>query len=584
VRGRLELQHLGRQELAALAVILLAPLIGVLVVRAPLMNNLPYRDPWFYSGYAWTLAHHIEIFGWFYYSVRFPVILPIRWATDLFGPVTGYLVLRYVIFVGTGAIVYACFRRFASLGTACTAVVLLAMSSFYLRMVLWDYTSFVAVPCSIAGVAIWFMASVRGRVGWQFVVAGALLGAAVFANVLSASVVAAMLLVDGIVIFRRGPDESLRFALRCGAALLGALFVFFGGYLAYAAYLGPFKLSEIVSPTIEFLRNNNQLAAPLQRPASEFLRGEPRVYAPVLLSLGVVVALGRRFLTAELPGRLAQFAVAYVGLIWLYRFTVTSSVVETWWAYNMTAVSVAYGLPLVVYGLSESATRRAKLLVIGAAIAATAITSFVVRTANIRMVIVSNYVKTHLTMLVLLLCATAVVTLMLRLRWPFARAVAVAAFASLFAAISLIPATYIGINQPGEFAPDSRGEYLGYRAAYDMSKLLQGRDQPDSRVLLWTTLIGLPMIAWTDLPHQGGSILSPDTPVQSLTDLPPPALDLVRYPTTHALLVLSENPADMTSALSTLHRFHVGAKLRARGVWADGHLHYELVDVSGGTG
>ena len=218
-----------RERLVALspaAVVLLAPLVGVLVVRAPLMNNLAYRDPWFYSGYAWTLAHHVEIFGWFYYSVRFPVdpadplgdrsvrpgdrlhppALPDsrrdrRCALRVFPP----------LHVGGG-------RMYR--GRAAGDELLL------LRMVLWDYTSFVAVPCSIAGAAIWFMASVRGRVLWQFVAAGALLGAAVFANALSASVVGALLLVEGIAALRNGPREILRLAVRCLSALAGALLVF----------------------------------------------------------------------------------------------------------------------------------------------------------------------------------------------------------------------------------------------------------------------------------------------------------------------------------------------------------------------
>ena len=84
-----------------------------------------------------------------------------------------------------------------------------------------------------------------------------------------------------------------------------------------------------MSPTIEFLRSQNQLAAPLQRPISEFLRSEPRVYGPVLLSLALVIAWGRRFLDDSLPARLAQFSVAYVVLLWLYRLVVTSSVIET---------------------------------------------------------------------------------------------------------------------------------------------------------------------------------------------------------------------------------------------------------------
>lgn len=563
--------------LSPAAVILLAPLVGVLVVRAPLMNNLAYRDPWFYSGYAWTLAHHVEIFGWFYYSVRFPVILPIRWATDLFGPVTGYILLRYLILVGTGAVLYACFRRFTSVAVACTAVALLAMSSFYLRMVLWDYTSFVAVPCSIAGAAIWFMASVRGRVLWQFVAAGALLGAAVFANALSASVVGALLLVEGIAALRNGPREILRLAVRCLSALAGALLVFVGGYLAYRAYLGSFSPSEIVSPTIEFLRSQNQLAAPLQRPISEFLRSEPRVYGPVLLSLALVIAWGRRFFDDSLPARLAQFSVAYVVLLWLYRLVVTSSVIETWWAYDMTAVSVAFGLPLLVEALRARLAPRWSSWVIAAALLGTAVASFLVRRGNYHSVLLFNSIKAHRSLLVLLLAGGLVLAAAMKLRWPPGRIAATAAFCGLFAAISLAPATYIGISQTGEFAPDSRGEYLGYSAAYDMSKLLERRDQPDSRIMLWTTLSGLPVIGWADLPHQGGAIINPETPPQALNTLDPYQLSYVRYPTTRGLLVMSQDPADMTRALAALKSAKIPAQVRKRGTWADGLLHYELV-------
>lgn len=566
-------------RLAPAAVILLAPLVGVLVVRAPLMNNLAYRDPWFYSGYAWTLAHHVEIFGWFYYSVRFPVILPIRWATDLFGPVTGYIVLRYLIFVGTGAVLYACFRRFTSVAVSCTAVALLAMSSFYLRMVLWDYTSFVAVPCAIAGVALWFMASVRGRVLWQFVGAGALLGAAVFANALSASVLGALLLVEGVSALRNGPAELLRLVGRCASAAAGALLVFVGGYLAYSAYLGLFSPSEIVSPTIEFLRSQNQLAAPLQRPISEFLRSEPRVYGPVLLSFALLVAWGRRFFDDSLPARLAQFSVAYVALLWLYRLVVTSSVIETWWAYDMTAVSTAFGLPLLVEALRARLAPRWTGWVIAAALLGTAVASFLVRRGNYHSVLLFNSIKAHRPLLLLLLAGGVVLAAALKLRQPYPRVVATAAFFGLFAAISLAPATYIGISQTGEFAADGRGEYLGYRAAYDMSKLLEGPDQPDSRVMLWTTLVGLPVIAWTDLPHQGGTIVNPEAPPQALNALDQYQLGFVKYPTTHGLLVMSEAPADMSRALSALKAAGVPAHLRKRGTWADGHLQYEFVDL-----
>jgi len=210
-----------RSAITAGAVVLLAPVLGVVVLRAPLFNNLAYRDPWFYSGYGWGLAHDVEIFGWFYYSVRFPVTLPIRWSTDIFGPVAGYVVLRYVLLAGAGALLYVCVRRFASRRVASAAVVILALNPLYLRLVLWDYTTFIALPCAIMGVVLWFMSSSGGRgLFWPFVASGALLGASVFANIFSASLVVPLLAVEAVVALRRGRREMAKLAARCASAAL----------------------------------------------------------------------------------------------------------------------------------------------------------------------------------------------------------------------------------------------------------------------------------------------------------------------------------------------------------------------------
>ena len=92
---------------------LLAPLVGVLLLRAPVLNNLPYRDPWFYPGYgAVARAATIEVFGWFYYAVRFHSVLPTGWAADVLARWAAACVLRYALLVATGAAVFACVRRF----------------------------------------------------------------------------------------------------------------------------------------------------------------------------------------------------------------------------------------------------------------------------------------------------------------------------------------------------------------------------------------------------------------------------------------------------------------------------------------
>lgn len=564
------------------AVVALAPVLGVALLRAPLLNNLVYRDPWFYSGYGWTLEHHVEIFGWFYYAVRFPVSLPIGWTTDLFGPLPGYLVLRYAILVGTGAVLYACVRRFASVTVAASAVVLLALNPFYLRMVLWDYTSYVALPAAIAGIALWLMASTRGQVFWPFLAAGALFSASAFANALSVSVVAPLAVVEVVAAFRRGPNEFGRLAVRTAAGLLGAIAVFVAGYLGYRAYIGPFSPRELVEPTLDFVRANDQLAAPLQRPVSEFLDGEPRIYAPVLLCLALATALGARLFEDTLPGRLAQYAIGYVALLWLYRFAVTSSVLETWWAYSMTAISMCFAVPLVLDALARRSPARAGRVLAAAAVAGTVATSLIVRNANAAAVDVYERIRDNATLVVVVLVVGGVLVGAMRFvpNWT-AQAAAAGVFFALVAFVSLTPARYIGINQTGEFAPDGRAEILAYDAAYRMAKLLEGRDQPQSRVLLWTTLSGFPMIAWTNLPHQFSSIVSPEAPIAALSELSPEAADLVRHPTTDALLLLSEDPADMTRAGIALRRVGIRSSVLREGAWADGHLHYRLVDVPG---
>ena len=181
-------------------------------------------------------------------------------------------------------------------------------------------------------------------------------------------------------------------------------------------------------------------------------------------------------------------------------------------------------------------------------------------------------------MLLLLIGVLAAAALM-RSKVSSVRIASATALFVLVAFVALTPARYIGINQTGEFAPDGRGEILGYQAAYDMSKLLEGDDQPDSRILLWTTLSGLPMVAWTDLPHQFSSIQSPEAPTQSLNQLTPLAEDLVRHPTTDSLLLLSENPADMTRGVDALPRSGIQSTVRREGTWADGHLYYRFIDV-----
>jgi hypothetical protein len=557
---------------------LVAPVAGLLLLRAPLISALPqpYRDPWFYSGYGWTLSHHVEIFGWFYYADRFTAILPISWSTALFGPVVGYIVLRYIILTATGALLYRCVRRFASVGVSCASVLLLALNPFYLRMVLWDYTTFVSLPCTIAGVAVWHLGSSRRQSLWTAAASGGFISAAVFANPLSGLVIPALFGVEGISAVRR--RQSLAFPARLGAALAAAIAVFAGGYLSYRAYLGSFSPWDLIRPTLE-VAQYGQLAAPFQHSPSLWLKIEPRIYAPVLVCVAVVVVLGRALLADTRRARLAQFAVAYTALFWIYRFAVTGGVIETWWAYNMTAVTGAFGLPVILDELVRRTEARKRAVLLAAAVVAVGLVDLVIRSLGSTAVSFYHYLRWHPAALLSLVLATCVVVFALSLtRVASLRLAALVALFGLIALIALTPAYYLGIQQTGEFSPYGSAEVDAYQAGYNMTRLVAAYDRAPSRVLLWTSLYGLAQIGWANLPHAEGGIENPEMPIR-LPRLTPSEVEMLTYPTTTRILAISDSSAEVASAGPALAAVGLKPMRVQAGSWGDGKLHYELIGI-----
>ncbi|MGI8729158.1 MAG: hypothetical protein ACR2LK_04085 [Solirubrobacteraceae bacterium] len=563
-------------------VVLLAPLIGIAALRAPLVNALIYRDTYFYSGYGWTLQHHIEIFGWPYYSVRFSAILAIGWTTDLFGPVGGYLVLRYVILAGTGALLYLCLRRFASTWIAAASVLLAVLSPFYLRMVLWDYTVFVAVPATIAAAAVWHLGSTPRRQLLTGLATGVLIGIAMFANPLAWPLVPALYGVEAIAALRGGWRAVRLFVGRGVLSVVGIGLVFLGGWLAYRAALGSLPAYQMIKPAVDFAKMNSVVTAPFQIPAHVWLQTEPRVYAPLLMCAAIVLVCGRSLLHATPVARIAQFAIAYTAVFWVFRWVATSSIVETWWSYNLTATTLCFGMPVILHQL---ATRGGGTRTIaGAMVGATAVADLLIRSLNNHLVSAYDTLRTHTVVLVGVLLAAVVAAVAMRAaRTPAGRARAAGAFAVALTAVSLTPAQYLGVRSTGEFSPyGGLVELQAYDAAYRMNALIAQDDQPTERTLIWSGLGGLAGIGWTNLPHQLGAIQDPDaaTPLPGLTQN---ELDVLHYPTTRRILLMAEE-ANQEPALAALRGAGFPqATIQEHGAWVGGRLHYALVDLRSGA-
>lgn len=565
------------------AVVLLAPLIGLVALRASPMNAINYPDPWFYSGYGWSFRHHIDVFGWFYYAIRFPASLPIGWSADALGPVAGYLVLHYAIVTATSAALFACLRRVMSTAIACAAVVLLCASPFYLRMVTWDYTTFVELPAMIAAIALWYL-GVGGTPRAQLLTAagtGVAIACAVFANPLGTMVVPTLAFVEAVAVLRVGRAASLELLRRAAVAFAAGAVVALAGWMTYRAKVGPIPLYQMIKPAIDFQKQGS--LGDFLVPAGEWLTHEPRIWAPVLVVIALPIVWGRALLQTTVVARLAQVAVVFTVLVWAVRKANSAAIVETWWAYNLTAITIGFGLPALVYGLQQRERRAAPLL--GAVIAATLVTAFAVRSDRLWWLARYEDLRSHTAVLVVVLAVAVAGVVAARLtRSTAVGAVALAVFAAILSAVSLTPAKIIGIEQTGEFSPfGGRAEIGAYEAAYRMLNLFDKTDAVDSRTLMWTSSTGLASMAWADLPHQGGALDQPSAAVPA-PKLTPPQLALLELPTTRRVLFLTEDDALVPKALPALRRHGFPAAVTERqGSWADGDLHYQLIDLRKGA-
>jgi hypothetical protein len=548
--------------------VLLGPVLGLALLRAPLLNQLYYLDPWLYSGFGWTLPHHVAIFGWPYYVDRFTVVLPIAVSTGLLGPVPAYVVLHYVLMAGCGALLYLAVRRFASVQVAAAAVCLLMLNPFFVRSMIWDYPTFVKLPCTIAGAALWYLGSTRARALWTALGAGICLSAAIYANWSAGLVLPALIGVEAIAAIRGGRRDVIAFVLRGCSMAAGALLVLAVGYLGYRAYIGSFPLKLMFQGTIDFLRSQSFWASSRLAP-SVLLRTEPHIYAPVLVCVGTVVILGRSLLDNTLRARMAQFAVAYTLVVWVYRFESGASVLELWEYYGMTAVTAAFAMPAILDELGRRG-RGSALLFAGVAITVTGAVDLVIRSMGGSPL---NILVTHTVVLVCVLVACCIAALLgVVLKGNAGRVIAVAVFCAIVATIAL--STDRG-GGSGYFSPTgTTAELDAYQAGYDMTQLIAKYDRPSSRVLIWDNLAGLAGATWVDDLGRIGGYQPPPIPVLTSSELA-----LLHDPTTTRVLAVSQSVAEIASAVPALGKHGLGPRLETLGAWTGGHLYYELIKI-----
>jgi len=118
-----------------------------------------------YFGYVHNFQDLIDRYGLPYYSVRFGLIFPLIVLVKVFGPVNGYLVFVYSMFLLAGVPLYLLFRQRFSVHAAILAYAILVSSPWFARTVFWTYPDASAVPYLVAAIALMFLELEHRRLG-----------------------------------------------------------------------------------------------------------------------------------------------------------------------------------------------------------------------------------------------------------------------------------------------------------------------------------------------------------------------------------------------------------------------------------
>jgi hypothetical protein len=566
----------GRQALIGAAVVVLAPILIVVGLRLPLINQLNYADPWFYTSYAWAPKHQFAIFGWNYFSVRFPAIFGIGVFERVFGTADGYVLLRYVLAVVSGSSLYLCIRRFAAAPVAISAVMLLYLQPFFSRMLLWDYTAFLEVSVGLAGVTLWYWSTGR-RLAWTFL-PGAALSIAVFANGLFATALLVLFVVEGVAAVRQGQRMTLNYGARLGISACAATCVFLIGYLGYLKILGSLNPYDLLRPTIKFLGENSKQSARYQRPVSSWLFHELRIWMPVVTSVGLVAMLRRQILEVGVKARIAQMCVAYTAFLWIFRFAITSSVVETWWAYSIVVVATAPALGVLLSELINrpSTTRRLTVTAVGSFLAV----ALIVR--NIQAPVGDFYrtVSEHSVLLVSMLVVGLALTVLIGVSRGTWRTGAIAIMFAVLAVISYAPSILDGRGTTGIFVRSGSQEWAAYTGAQRFLDVVQNYDSPSHRVFLWyPDVSGYVSMTWTDLPQDADTVNEIGVS-ESLDHLSPLGVARLKEPKVKYVMILYIRDSELSRARIALTQGGFAGNVVRDGYLVKGALDYVLLELT----
>ncbi|HEX5108646.1 MAG TPA: hypothetical protein VFV95_09380 [Vicinamibacterales bacterium] len=342
-----------RWRVAEWTLLLLAPPSAWLAFGIVLINQDFFIDPWYYVGYGRAFTVLYEMFGWRYYAVRFPVMMLNELSLSGVHPLIGYAVLRYLLVLGCGLPLYAWARRELGRTPAAIGYLFLVCNPLLPRIILWDLTTFVAVPMALAGFAVWLLSD---RLPWR-ALSGFLMMASVASHTFTGTAVAAFLAVQ--VVRRLRARDLRRLLLNDVAATAGGAAACFAiGCAYYLARVGPFDPTLLVTVPAETIAIGQEYVVTHSTPFSVWAAREYHVYVPPLCVAMSAVLLGRRVLENTAVASVWWFAAIYTVGYGIYQFVFNSFVLETFYYFAHLTLVVYLLIPVLVAGFSNVRSRQ----------------------------------------------------------------------------------------------------------------------------------------------------------------------------------------------------------------------------------
>ncbi len=474
--------------------LLLAPVIAVVGFDISMINQNTYVDPFLYTGYAHAFDSLFDRHGWTYYATRFGVILPIMVASKAFGPITGYYVLRYILYFMVCVPLYMVCRRYFGVIIAIVSSLFLLCNPLLARVMLWDYVAFGAVCYYMSGICLWYM---EFKPQWlRFMAVGFFFSMAVSSNIFVLSAIILFLSVEIAFGLRRERLSIEELPSMSVFVLSGGVLGVMLGIGFYLSVIGIHNPVKIVLGTVEVVRIVVADRANYTLPLSEWILGSYHCFVPFLL-VGVFSALhGGRLTSNRVECRIALFSVVFLSFSLVYEFVFGIVCFELFYYFAYLVPMVLLLVPAVLYRVSLPVGKEARRN----AVPASVFSFGVVLLGTALMHTHWNHWPSRLyaamngSVAALCVFLTFGVILMFSLRflkrsrWGLCLAASSMSFLLQVAVFShpRHAVLYGKSNRPPTGTPTSaETEHEAYQAAVEFAGFMAQYDRPDSRVVTW---------------------------------------------------------------------------------------------------